>query len=78
VTYFLAWGIVVILLMVIGSLATAVIRTGSQLALYALQVKRFANQLLKEDKTTKRQNDKRIMPAKAERRKLNTNNTTQR
>jgi hypothetical protein len=58
VTYFLAWGIVVILLMVIGSLATAVIRTGSQLALYALQVKRFANQLLKEDKTTKRQNDK--------------------
>lgn len=53
VTYFLAWGIVVILLMVIGSLASAAIRTGGQLALYDLQVKRFANQLLKEAKSTK-------------------------
>ena len=53
VTYFLAWGIVIVLLMVIGSLATAAIRTGGQLALYDLQVKRFANQLLKEAKTTK-------------------------
>ncbi|MBT3504267.1 MAG: hypothetical protein HN475_00580 [Piscirickettsiaceae bacterium] len=53
VTYFLAWGIVVVLLMVIGSLASAAIRTGDQLALYDLQVKRFANQLLKEAKTTK-------------------------
>jgi len=65
VTYFLAWGIVVILLMVIGSLATAVIRTGSQLALYALQVKRFANQLLKEDKTTKRQKNNASQSRKA-------------
>jgi hypothetical protein len=53
VTYFLAWGIVVILLMVIGSLATAAIRTGGQLALYDLQVKHFAKQLLKEAKATK-------------------------
>jgi hypothetical protein len=53
VTYFLAWGIVVVLLMVIGSLASAAIRTGGQLALYDLQVKRFTNQLLKEAKTTK-------------------------
>jgi Na+/proline symporter len=53
VTYFLAWGIVVILLMVIGSLASAAIRTGGQLALYDLQVKRFANQLLKEAKSAK-------------------------
>jgi hypothetical protein len=53
VTYFLAWGIVVVLLMVIGSLASAAIRTGGQLALYDLQVKHFAKQLLKEAKTTK-------------------------
>ena len=53
VTYFLAWGIVVVLLMVIGSLASAAIRTGGQLALYDLQVKRFAKQLLKEAKTIK-------------------------
>jgi len=53
VTYFLAWGIVVVLLMVIGSLASAAIRTGGQLALYDLQVKRFAKQILKEAKTIK-------------------------
>lgn len=53
VTYFLAWGIVVVLLMVIGSLASTAIRTGGQLALYDLQVKRFANQLLKQANSTK-------------------------
>lgn len=53
VTYFLAWGIVVILLMVIGSLASSAIKTGGQLALYDMQVKRFANQLLKQAKSTK-------------------------
>lgn len=54
VTYFLAWGIVVVLLMVIGSLASTAIRTGGQLALYDLQVKRFANQLLKQANSTKK------------------------
>ena len=46
-TYFLAWGIVMILLMVISSLASAAIRTGGQLALYDLQVKQLAKQLQK-------------------------------
>lgn len=44
-TSFLAWGIAVLLLMVIGSLAATAIRTGGQLALYNLQVKQLAKQL---------------------------------
>lgn len=47
-TYFLAWGIVMILLMVIGSLASTAVKTGGQLALYDLQVKQLARQLLKQ------------------------------
>lgn len=34
--------------MVIGGLASSAIKTGGQLALYDLQVKRFAQQLLDE------------------------------
>lgn len=45
-TYFLAWGIAVLLLMVIGSLASSAIRTGGQLALYDLQVKQLAKQIM--------------------------------
>lgn len=48
VTYFLAWFIAIFLLMIIGSLATRAIKTGGELALYDLQVKRFANLLMKE------------------------------
>ncbi|RKZ80342.1 MAG: hypothetical protein DRQ35_02480 [Gammaproteobacteria bacterium] len=48
VTYFLAWFIAIILLMVVGSLASSAIKTGGQLALYDLQVKRFANLLMEE------------------------------
>lgn len=55
-TYFLAWIIVVLLLMVIGSLASSAIRTGGQLALYDLQVKRFARQLIEEVRKTDRNN----------------------
>lgn len=47
-TYFLAWIIAILLLMVVGSLASSAIRTGGQLALYDLQVKRFARQLMTE------------------------------
>lgn len=47
-TYFLAWAVVILLLMVIGGLASSAIKTGGQLALYDLQVKRFAQQLIKE------------------------------
>lgn len=48
VSYFLAWIIALVLLMVIGGLAASAIRTGGQLALYDLQVKRFANELIKQ------------------------------
>ncbi|PCH64700.1 MAG: hypothetical protein COC04_03320, partial [Gammaproteobacteria bacterium] len=48
VSYFLAWIIAILLLMVIGGLASSAIRTGGQLALYDLQVKRFANELIKQ------------------------------
>lgn len=52
VTYFLAWIIAVLLLMVVGGLASSAIRTGGQLALYDLQVKRFARQLIVEARKT--------------------------
>jgi len=51
-TYFLAWVIAILLLMVVGSLASSAIRTGGQLALYDLQVKRFARQLIDEARKT--------------------------
>lgn len=53
-TYFLAWIIAILLLMVVGSLASNAIRTGGQLALYDLQVKRFARQLIEEARKTDR------------------------
>ncbi len=53
-TYFLAWIIAVLLLMVVGGLASSAIRTGGQLALYDLQVKRFARQLIEEARKTDR------------------------
>lgn len=48
VSYFLAWIIVILLLMLIGRLALGAIKTGGELALYDLQVKRFARLLMKE------------------------------
>ncbi|HEC58634.1 hypothetical protein LCGC14_0733290 [marine sediment metagenome] len=56
VTYFLAWIIAILLLMVIGGLASSAIRTGGQLALYDLQVKRFARQLINEARKTNDRN----------------------
>ena len=53
VTYFLAWFIAIILLMVVGALASSAIKTGGQLALYDLQVKRFANLLMEEVRNNK-------------------------
>jgi disulfide bond formation protein DsbB len=56
VSYFLAWIIALILLMVIGGLAASAMKTGGQLALYDLQVKRFANELIKQaQKSTPKQ-----------------------
>lgn len=54
-TYFLAWMIAIFLLMIIGHLAFTAIRTGGQLALYDLQVKKIARELIREV----RQPDKR-------------------
>ena len=48
VSYFLAWIIVIFLLMLIGRLALSAIKTGGELALYDLQVKRFARLLIEE------------------------------
>jgi len=57
VSYFLAWIIALLLLMVIGGLASSAIRTGGQLALYDLQVKRFANELIKQVQSTSTKQD---------------------
>jgi disulfide bond formation protein DsbB len=51
-TYFIAWIVAIVLLMLIGSLAFSAIRTGGQLALYDLEVKRFARQLMAEARKT--------------------------
>ncbi|MFW5446876.1 MAG: hypothetical protein ACKE8G_01950 [Methylophagaceae bacterium] len=48
VSYFLAWFLAVLLLMIISGLAMSAIKTGGQLALYDLEVKRFARQLIEE------------------------------
>ena len=48
VSYFLAWFLAVLLLMIISGLAMSAIKTGGQLALYDLEVKRFARQLMEE------------------------------
>tara|TARA_R110002111_G_scaffold33614_3_gene67351 strand:+ start:134 stop:586 length:453 start_codon:yes stop_codon:yes gene_type:complete len=61
-TYFLAWGIVVVLLMVIGSLASSAIKTGGQLALYDLQVKQVAKQLLSDAKKAEQHPEYRQFP----------------
>ena len=51
-TYFIAWIIAIVLLMIIGSLAFGAIKTGGKLALYDLEVKRFARQLMTEARKT--------------------------
>ncbi len=48
VSYFLAWFLAVLLLLIISGLAMSAIKTGGQLALYDLEVKRFARQLIEE------------------------------
>lgn len=48
ISYFLAWVIALVLLMVVGGLAASAIRTGGQLALYDMQVKRYTNELLRQ------------------------------
>jgi di/tricarboxylate transporter len=45
-SYFLSWGIGILLLLLIGRLALAAVKTGGELALYDTEVKKFAQALL--------------------------------
>jgi len=47
-SYFVAWVIGILLLMLVGRLAIAAIKTGGELALYDLQIKRFAKHLAQQ------------------------------
>ena len=47
-SYFVAWVIAILLLMLIGRLAIAAVKTGGELALYDLQIKRFAKYLTEQ------------------------------
>lgn len=48
VSYFLAWVVVLMLLMLIASISLRVIKTGGELVLYDMQIKQFAKMLVKE------------------------------
>ena len=45
-TYFVAWVVAVLLLMLSGRLAIAAVKTGGELVLYDLHIKRFARELV--------------------------------
>lgn len=47
-SYFVAWVIAMLLLMLIGRLAITAVKTGGELVLYDLQIKRFARELVRE------------------------------
>ena len=47
-SYFVAWIIGILLLMLVGRLSIAAIKTGGELALYDLQIKRFAKYLVQQ------------------------------
>ncbi|HTT08636.1 MAG TPA: hypothetical protein VMH34_07580 [Gammaproteobacteria bacterium] len=47
-SYFIAWPIVLLMLLLIGRLALAMIKIGGELALYDVQIRRFAAGLLRE------------------------------
>ena len=49
-SYFIAWILIILLLMLIGRLAIAAVKTGGELVLYDLHVKRFVRELLREVK----------------------------
>ena len=51
-SYFAAWSIVFLLLLLLGRLAMAAIKTGGELALYDIQAKQFARTLLDQVKKT--------------------------
>jgi len=47
-SYFVAWVIAILLLMLVGRLSIAAIKTGGELALYDLQIKHFAKVLIRQ------------------------------
>ena len=48
VSYFIAWIIVLLLLFLMAIIALAAVKTGGELVLYDMQIKRFASMLIKE------------------------------
>ena len=48
VSYFFAWAIAILLLLLIARIALGAIKTGGELVLYDVQIKRFAKELAKE------------------------------
>lgn len=54
-SYFMAWLLAILLLLLIGRLAIAAVRTGGELALYDVQVKKLARALLDERKRALRE-----------------------
>lgn len=50
VSYYLAWVIAILLLLLIGRLAMSAVKTGGELALYDTNVKRFARALLESSR----------------------------
>jgi hypothetical protein len=47
-SYFVAWAILLLVMLLVGRLSIAAIKTGGELALHDVQLKRFARQLLRE------------------------------
>jgi disulfide bond formation protein DsbB len=47
-TYFVAWIIAILLLMLVGRLALGAVKTGGELVLHDVQIKQFARELVRE------------------------------
>ncbi|MDZ7735412.1 MAG: hypothetical protein U5P41_04205 [Gammaproteobacteria bacterium] len=47
-SYYIAWVIALILLLLLARISLAAVRTGGELVLYETQMKRFARELVKE------------------------------
>ncbi len=47
-TYFVAWVVAILLLMLIGRLALGAVKTGGELVLHEAQIKKFARELVRE------------------------------
>ena len=53
ISYFFAWIIALLLLLLIGRISLAAIKTGGELALFDMQIKHFARILARESRKTK-------------------------